>query len=118
MKTKTSQIRQLLCLFLICLIFSTCGTVSSKSGGVGDDAYLVLSSTQKYYGHTVLLSIDDNIPLEVSVSRDGNWAVRKGHRLAITPGKHHILVKDKQGRLLYDRQIFVSTRNTRTIVLP
>lgn len=100
------------------MALSACGTVASKSGGLADEAYIQLSSTKHYRGSEVLISIDQAEPIPVKVSRDGNEVTRKGLRLAVTPGRHQVVIRDKQGRKLYERQIFVSTRNSKNIVLP
>lgn len=113
-----SRVLQFASFVLVQLLLWSCGAVSSKSGGLSDEAYLLVSATKEYVHTSVLVSIDGNEPIETSVSRDGNMAVRKGQRIAIAPGKHHIMVQNKRGTLLFDKQIFVSTRNTKTIVLP
>ena len=112
------KLKHIVCLCVCAFLMTACGAVASTSGGLADEAYVVLSSTGTYAGSSVDLYLDNQDAIPVKVSRDGNMAVRKGLRVAVKPGKHRVVVRDRRGGLLFDRQIFVSTQNTKTIVLP
>lgn len=100
------------------LSLTACGSVSTRSGGLHDEAYILLSAVQDFVGQDLLLSIDQNEPLHVRPSKEGNQATRKGERIVIKPGKHHLELRQPDGRLIYDRLTVISTRSTKSIVLP
>lgn len=104
--------------FLFVFMLASCGSVSSLSGGLNDESYVVLAASREFVGRDVILSIDDQEPIRLRVRKDGNNAVRRGERIVIQPGKHRVRVESMEGRLLFDKEIFVSTRNARKIELP
>lgn len=116
---KISQyLGRLLGLALVVLTLSSCGSVASRSGGLNDEAYILVTSGRVFKGEYVLVHIDDLPAQEVKARREGNKAVRRGERLAITPGRHRVAVVDRLGQLLYDKEIFISSRSTKTITIP
>lgn len=107
-----------LALTLAMLAVLSCGSVASSSGGLNDEAYILVASGRVFSGKHVLVHIDDLPAQEVKAKRAGNKAVRRGERLVITPGKHRVAVLDRSGQLLFDKEIFVSSRSTKTINIP
>ena len=94
----------ILATFAFLVISVSCGTTASMSGGLSDESYLVVAASPLYQGKKVFVSIDDQV-------------TRHAKRITITPGKHIILVHDAAGRKIFQQEIFVSTRSTKTITL-
>lgn len=99
------------------LTLGSCGSTASISGGLSDEAYVILSANRTYINETVYVQIDAEESIPVKVVRDDE-AARTGRRIVLKPGKHRIVVFDSAGKVLYNQHIFVSTRNAKTIVLP
>ena len=83
----------ILAMFAFLVIGVSCGTTASMSGGLSDDSYLGI------------------------VAERPDQVTRHAKRITITPGKHVILVHDTAGRKIFQQEIFVSTRSTKTITL-
>ena len=94
----------------------SCGTTASMSGGLSDESYLVVAASPLYQGKKVFVSIDDESTIGIVAVRP-DQVTRHAKRITITPGKHIILVHDAAGRKIFQQEIFVSTRSTKTITL-
>lgn len=104
---------------LVCsLLLASCGSVGSVSGGLNDESYIVFSANRQYVGSKVSVVIDGANGVEVHVRKDGANAVRRGSRLVVQPGRHQVRVIDQDGKVLFNKEIFVSTRSERKIDLP
>ena len=104
----------ILATFAFLVISVSCGTTASMSGGLSDESYLVASPL--YQGKKVFVSIDDESTIGIVAVRP-DQVTRHAKRITITPGKHIILVHDAAGRKIFQQEIFVSTRSTKTITL-
>lgn len=96
------------------LTFSGCGSLATQSQGLSDQGYLlfVSSSNQAY---RVDVTIDDQIQFKGDVIKS-NKSDRKGNTYAIGTGKKHIVIK-RNGEVLYDRTVLISTQETKKIIL-
>ena len=90
--------------------------VIGVSGGLSDESYLVVAASPLYQGKKVFVSIDDESTIGIVAVRP-DQVTRHAKRITITPGKHIILVHDAAGRKIFQQEIFVSTRSTKTITL-
>ncbi len=108
-------------LFMLCIIITTCITscklgVYSQEGGKSDQAYLLFVSSDVYSGKTVQVTIDGTTQFEAKVVKEKKSNV-KGSLYAISTGRRKIKV-EKDGKVLYNKEIFASTQETKKIVLP
>ena len=90
--------------------------VIGVSCGLSDESYLVVAASPLYQGKKVFVSIDDESTIGIVAVRP-DQVTRHAKRITITPGKHIILVHDAAGRKIFQQEIFVSTRSTKTITL-
>ncbi len=97
----------------ICVLFSNCTGVKSTSSGIKSEAYVVLIGNKSTY-NDVKLQIDDNEPIEAEVTKESKRP--KGNLYAISTGKHVIRVFNGD-ELIYQKQIFVSSQETKKIIL-
>ncbi|MCK9344173.1 MAG: hypothetical protein M0P33_09725 [Massilibacteroides sp.] len=88
----------------------------TQTYGKADRAFLTFVSSHSG-GGWVHVEVDHAIAFKAKVFREKKHAI-KGKKYAIRPGKHRVAVYTKSGHRVYDRIIFVSTRETKKIVLP
>ena len=100
----------ILATFAFLVISVSCGTTASMSGGLSDESYLVVAASPLYQGKKVFVSIDDESTIGIVAVRP-DQVTRHAKRITITPGKH------AAGRKIFQQEIFVSTRSTKTITL-
>lgn len=108
-------------LFLLCIITTISITscklgVYSQEGGKSDQAYLLFVSSDVYSGKTVQVTIDEATQFDAKVVKEKKSNV-KGSLYAIATGRRKIKV-EKDGKVLYNKEIFASTQETKKIVLP
>jgi hypothetical protein len=97
----------------ICVLFSNCTGVKSTSSGLKSEAYVVLIGDKSSYGD-VKLQVDDNEPIDAEVTKESKRP--KGKVYAISTGKHVIRVFNGD-ELIYQKQVFVSSQETKKIIL-
>lgn len=107
-------------LFVVGLVLLLCGCKAhspvAQQSGKEDVAYLLFVSQKEYANKYVTVSLDDKNTFEAKVvkAKDSN---RKGTSYAISTGRKKINV-DYKGTSLYNKEIFVSTQETKIITLP
>lgn len=103
-------------LTFVCLAFSGCkvGNVPS-SQGLSDQAFLYFVSINKYPG-TVEVTIDNQTIFEAKVVKEKKGTV-KGDIYAVATGKRHVKVNFR-GKIIFERDVFLSTQETKKIALP
>lgn len=103
-------------LLLTCLIIlSSCGGIKTKSAELENEAFLeFVGPTHSYHGG-VTVSLDNNVNFKAAVNKNKVKYV-KGKVYAISTGTH-ILKVSYNGKILYEKQIFVATQETKTIIL-
>lgn len=102
--------------FCLCLLLQGCkvGTVASTQG-LSDQAYLVFISNSKY-NKPVQVALDGSTTFNAKVFKDGKWNI-KGDTYAVATGNRRLVVTSN-GETLYDRNVFLSTQETKKIMLP
>lgn len=99
-------------------VLSSCktGTFTSEYGKE-DIAYVFLTSSGDMAGKTVLVQIDDANSFEMKV-RKAKQSTEKhnGKAFSIMPGTRHMKITYK-GQLIYEKDIFVSSQQTKLINL-
>ncbi len=88
----------------------------AQESGKDDVAYVIFVSAGNARNTTVDVSIDGatSFAAKTVKSRKAN---RRGTQYSVNPGKRKLTVR-KDGRILYDKYIFLSTQETKEITLP
>ncbi len=99
-----------------CLLMTSCkvGNMAS-SQGMNDQAFLYFTSTQKY-SEPVNVTLDNKVHFDAKVVKEGPHTV-KGDTYAVGTGKRHIVVSYKN-KIIFEKEIFLSTQDTKKITLP
>ena len=97
------------------IVLSSCGGIKTSSAGLDNEAYLEFVGPQKSYPEGVDVSIDNKINFKAVVNKD-KVAYMKGEVYAISSGAHIIRVS-YNGKVIYEKQIFVAAQETKKIVL-
>ena len=99
------------------LIFlSACTGLKTTTSGLESEAFLEFIGAPSNYNGGVDVNLDDKNTFTAEVNKD--HADRpKGKVYAITTGKHSLTVSYKS-KVLFKKQIFVSSQETRKIMLP
>jgi hypothetical protein len=97
------------------IILTSCGGIKTKTTGLENEAFLEFVGPVKSYPGGVDVTIDNNINFKATVNKDkvGNM---KGEVYAISTGAHTLKVS-YNGKVLYEKQIFVAAQETKNIVL-
>ena len=107
-------------LFTFGLVLLLCGCKAhypvAQQSGKEDIGYLLFVSQKEYANTYVTVSLDDKKSFEAKVvkTKDSN---RKGTSYTVSTGRKKINV-DYKGNSIYNKEIFVSTQETKTITLP
>ena len=108
----------LACLMLMCV--SACKTGNfAASSGQDDIAYIwLVSSTDNFADKNMTVKVDDSTTFTMKVQRAKQDTERhNGSVHAIMPGARHIEVIDGNGKVVYSKEIFVSSQQTKMITL-
>ncbi|MEG1749645.1 MAG: hypothetical protein RRZ65_09135 [Tannerellaceae bacterium] len=99
-----------------CLFLTGCkvGNVA-VSQGLSDQSYLYFVSTQKYAA-PVRVTIDGTTTFDAKVIKEGKHTV-KGNTYAVATGKRRVAVSSG-GKVVWEREVFLSTQETKKIILP
>ncbi len=93
-----------------------CTSIKTATKGLESQSFIELVGNPDTYSEKVDVTIDDKSTFKAEVNKIG--AKRpKGTVYAISTGKHIIKVKYKS-KIIYTKQIFVSTQETKQIILP
>jgi hypothetical protein len=98
------------------LLLTSCGGTKTLSQGKENESYLEFISQAVKYPDGVDVNVDNKTTFKAEVYKS-NANRTKSTVYAITPGTHTISVS-LNNKLLYQKQIFVSTQETKTISLP
>ncbi len=101
---------------LALMLVSGCKAPVAQQGGKEDMAYLLFVSPSQYAGDVVQVSIDDETTFNAEVVKEKK-AKRKGSQYGIATGNRSIKVTS-QGKVLYQKKIFVSAQEVKQIMLP
>lgn len=110
--------KKLLILFALPMLFACCKAnyPVAQQSGKEDMAYLLFVSPDKYAGEEVEVIIDDAQPFSAKVVKQKK-ANRRGTQYGINTGTRSLKVLH-QGKTIYQKKIFVSTQETKQIILP
>ncbi len=105
-------------LFALPLILFSCKAnfPVAQQSGKEDMAYLLFISSDQYADKEVEVTIDDAKPFFAKVVKQKK-SNRRGSQYGISTGARSLKVS-YEGRILYQKKIFVSTQEVKQIVLP
>lgn len=101
---------------LTAIALSSCGGIKTASSGLDNEAYLEFIGKPNDYYDGLNVSVDEKINFTAQVNKDKSTKV-KGKAYAISTGTHVVSVSYKN-KLLYKKQIFISSQETKKIILP
>ncbi len=110
--------KKMLILFALPALFVCCKAnfPVAQQGGKEDMAYLLFVSSDEYVGKEVEVVIDDAQPFTAKVVNQKK-ANRRGTQYGIAPGTRSLKVVHGN-KTIYQKKIFVSTQETKQIILP
>lgn len=88
----------------------------AQQSGKEDIAYLLFISGKEYTGKTVTVDIDGKTQFNAKVVKTRK-ANRRGTQYGVSTGRKTITVT-YDGKTLYNKQIFLSSQETKQILLP
>ena len=93
-----------------------CGGTRSSSQGLNDESFLELIGSPSVYSSGVDVVVDENAPFKAKVYKDRVGRMR-GEVYAIKTGKHSIKIYS-DNKIIFNQQIFISSQQTKKIILP
>ena len=108
--------RNLFILAISLIFLSGCGMIKTSSSGLEKESFLEFIGNPQTYKEGVDVTVDNKTMFKAEVYN--NHAARtKGKVYAISTGQHVVSVS-YNNTVLYKKQIFLSTQETRKIELP
>lgn len=107
-----------LILFVLPLILFGCkaNLPVAQQGGKEDIAFLLFSSPKEYAGKEVLVTIDESQAFTAKVVKLKK-ANRRGTQYGVSTGTRSLKV-EHEGKILYQKKLFLSTQEVKHITLP
>lgn len=107
-------------LMIITLLLLLCGCRAnlpvSQQSGKEDIAFLLFVSAKEYKNKDVTVTLDEATPFTARVV-NARKANRRGTQYGVGVGTHQLTVSSGD-RTIYNKQIFLSTQEVKTITLP
>jgi len=98
------------------IILTSCGGIKTSSSGLEKESYLEFIGNPHQYAGGVEVSVDNKSTFIAEVFNNKMNRI-KGKVYAISTGQHEVSVTYKNNVIL-KKQIFISTQETKKIVLP
>jgi len=98
------------------ILIAGCGGIKTSSSGLEKESFLELIGNPHDYSGGVQVSVDNKPTFNAEVFNDKADRV-KGKVYAITTGQHVVSVTYKNN-VIFNKQIFLSTQETKKILLP
>jgi len=100
------------------LLIGGCSGIHTLSKGLENEAFLEFIGNPNDYNQGINVTIDKKTTFKAEVNKVRNWSkAPKGNLYAISPGKH-IVVVSYNNNIIVKKQIFVSSQETKQIILP
>ena len=110
------QLHIILAVLFSGILLSNCTGVKTVARGLENEAFLEFVGNPSNYSEGIDVIIDDNISFKAKVKK--NHVTRpKGEVYSISTGTHTVTVSHKN-KIIYQQKIFVSSQETKRIVLP
>jgi hypothetical protein len=104
-------------LLLILFIFlSSCGITKTSATGIPNQAFLSFVGTASMYPKGVEVILDDKTRFNAQVHKNRS-KIKHLRVYGISTGKHKVSVVNN-GKTLYEKVIFLSSQQTKKIILP
>jgi|TARA_R110000823_G_C15948814_1_gene501344 hypothetical protein len=103
----------------ISLLFATsCDSTKSTVSGIENQAFLLIVGTHTNYPNGVEVTLDGKTKFMAEVHKNVSSTLYKNKRMyGVSTGRHDISIKHND-KLLYTKQIFITSQQTKKIVLP
>lgn len=110
--------KKLLILFVLPLLLMGCKAnyPVSQQSGKEDMAFLLFVSGDKYAGKDIQVTIDEAQPFAAKVVKQ-KQANRKGTQYGVATGTRTLKVTC-DGKIIYQKKVFLSTQEVKQIILP
>lgn len=105
-----------LVLVVLNFILNSCGGTKTSFQGLASESYLEFIGNPNDYSTGVDVIIDDKPSFSAKVYKDKIGRMR-GEIYAIKTGRHTLKVK-YQNQIIYNKEIFISSQESKKIVLP
>lgn len=115
------MMKSILSFLFAAVIITLCGCKANypvaQQGGKEYVAYLLFVSSSNSHNADISVTIDETTKFDARTvkARKSN---RRGTQYTVQPGKRKIVVYDKDGQKVYDKYVFLSTQEVKTITLP
>lgn len=110
------SIRQFLVLLLLLVpvsLLTGCRVgVMTHTTTLSDQGYIEIICTDSHDPVTVF--VDKDTTFEAKVTNEHKRNV-KGQKYTVAPGKRHLVVKDENGKVLYDRTVMIYAQQSKII---
>lgn len=93
-----------------------CGITKTVSKGIENQAFLLIVGTPSKYPNGVKVVIDDKTKFNAEVQKNRD-KVKHLRLYGISTGKHKVSIS-KNNKSIYEKIIFVSSQQTKKIILP
>ena len=101
-------------LTLVIIFFTSCTGLKTTTTGLNNEAFIEIIGKPSQFSGGVDVKIDDKLNFKAQVKKDKDIA--KGSVYAISTGNHTIVIS-YNGNMIFRKQIFVSSQETRKIIL-
>jgi len=98
------------------ILLTGCGGIKTSSSGLEKESFLEFIGNPQNYSGGVDVSVDSKPTFNAEVFNDKTSRV-KGKVYAISTGQHIVSVTYKNN-VIYNKQVFLSTQETKKILLP
>lgn len=111
MKTKTFLI-----ISIICLVLASCKAnyPVAQETGKSDVAYIIIVRNHKANSNVTVSLTNPNITFEAQTVKNKK-SNRRGHQYQVGTGTRGIIVKDKEGNILYQSKLFLQSQEVKEI---
>ena len=103
-------------ILILSTIITSCGGIKTLSSGLDNEAFLEFVGKPNDYDGGLEVTVDDKTNFVAEVNKNKSTKT-KGLVYAISTGTHTVSVSYKN-KLLYKKQIFISSQETKKIILP
>lgn len=111
---------RLLILAIGFLFLTSCGGIKTGAIGLENESFLEFIGTPSDYTGGVDVKIDDDVSFKADVNKvtTRNVAKVKGGKAYVISTGTHIITVSYKNNIVLKKQIFVSTQETKKIILP
>lgn len=102
-------------LFTLLFLFASCDITQSTASGIENQAFLSFFGTKSMYPNGVEVVLDDKTRFNAQVHKNQS-NIKHVRIYGISTGKHKITVSSN-GKILYEKVIFLTSQQTKKIIL-